>query len=98
MCIRDSAHTHTHSAKQTSDKLKSSVHKRRRRNQNAEIDELACLVPLSTPLVLSDNSVSSLVPSISNKPSAIDKISILRLTSTFLKLQNFMKDSELYKA
>ena len=84
---------HTYSAEQTTAKQKSTARKRRR-NQNVEIDELATLVPLSTPLVPSNNSVRSLVPSNGGKPPAIDKISVLRLTSTFLKLQNFMKDSE----
>ena len=65
--------------------------RKRRQNQNVEIDELASLVPLSTPLDSSDNPVRSLVP---RKFPAIDKISVLRLTSTFLKLQNFIKDSE----
>ena len=37
----------------------------------------------------------SLVPG-SNKPPAIDKISVLRLTSTFLKLQDFLKESEFH--
>ena len=82
-------HPHTHSAEQTTPKQKSTARKRRR-NQNVEIDELASLVPLAMPLVPPEKS---LVPS-SGKPPAIDKISVLRLTSTFLKLQNFMKDCE----
>ena len=84
---------HAYSGKQTVEKQKTTARKRRR-NQNVEIDELASLVPLSTPLVSNDNPERSLVPS-SGKASAIDKISVLRLTSTFLKLQNFMKESEL---
>ena len=103
-----SMHTHTHtlthslslslslpslcSSGQTVEKQKSTARKRRR-NQNVEIDELATLIPLSTPLAPPSDSLKSLIPS-NGKSSAIDKISVLRLTSTFLKLQNFMKDSE----
>ena len=72
-------HTHTHSAKQAASKrLKSVTARKRRRNQNVEIDELASLVPLAQ---------TSLVPS--------DKLSVLRLATTFLKLQSFMNESEL---
>ena len=85
--------TRTYSGKETVEKQKTTARKRRR-NQNVEIDELASLVPLSTPLVSNDNPERSLVPS-GGKAPAIDKISVLRLTSTFLKLQNFMKESEL---
>lgn len=84
---------HSHSSGQTVEKQKTTARKRRR-NQNVEIDELATLIPLSTPLAPpSDSPSKSLVPS-NGKSSAIDKISVLRLTSTFLKLQNFMKDSK----
>ena len=74
-------HTHnTHSAKQSASKrLKSATARKRRQNQNVEIDELASLVPLVQTL--------SLVPS--------DKLSVLRLATTFLKLQSFMRGSEL---
>ena len=84
----------TYSGKQPVDKQKTTARKRRR-NQNVEIDELASLVPLSTPLVSNENPERSLVSSSGGKGPAIDKISVLRLTSTFLKLQNFMKESEL---
>ena len=80
-----------YSAPQTA-KQKTTARKRRR-NQNVEIDELATLVPLAMPLAPPDTSGQSLVPS-SGKAPAIDKISVLRLTSTFLKLQDFMKESE----
>ena len=67
-----------YSAKQTASKrLKSSTARKRRQNQNVEIDELASLVPLSQ-----------------TSPVLSDKLSVLRLVTTFLKLQNFMKDSE----
>ena len=79
--------------------------RKRRRNQNAEIDELASLVSLPTPapqLLDSDPTgnaagVGSLVPGCGSHvtPTAIDKISVLRLTTTFLKLKNFIKTSEL---
>ena len=90
-----SHHLLSHSVgQQTANKQKSTARKRRR-NQNVEIDELAALVPLSTPLLPpSESSSNSLLASSGGKGSAIDKISVLRLTSTFLKLQNFMKDSE----
>ena len=61
-----------------SKRLKSATARKRRQNQNGEIDELASLVPLAQ---------MSLAPS--------DKLSVLRLATTFLKLQSFMKDSEL---
>ena len=88
--------SYTCSAGQDAKKRKRSVACKRRRNQNAEIDELASLVPLSTPLIASDSPARSLVPSSNgSKTPAIDKISVLRLTSAFLKLQKFMKDGEL---
>ena len=79
------------------------ISRKRRRNQNAEIDELAALVSLPTPPQLqtasmsaNSNAVHSLVPSSTrgNTPSAVDKISVLRLTTTFLKLHDFMKNGE----
>ncbi len=72
--------------------------KKRRRNQNAEIDELAKLLPIkplpvpaapSFPggpdLGLSEPSGSGAKPN-----QAVDKISILRIISTFLKFQEFL--------
>ena len=86
--------THTfisHSAKQGADR-KSYTSRKRRQNQNAEINELAALVPLSAPLVsFSDSSSGSLV-ACGGKPHTI---SVLRLTTSFLKLNNFVKKSEL---
>ena len=71
---------YAYSAKQAASKqLKSATARKRRQNQNVEIDELASLVPLAQ---------MSLVPS--------DKLSVLRLATTFLKLQSFMKESELH--
>lgn len=73
--------------------------RKRRRNQNAVIDELASLVSLPTPPQLSNsvdsNPVQSLVPSCNNAPSSVDKISVLRLTTTFLKLHDFMTNGKL---
>ena len=74
--------------------------RKRRRNQNAEIDELAALVSLPVPpqtdsLSADSNPVRSLVPSYGNTPSAIDKISVLRMTTAFLKLHDFMRNGEL---
>lgn len=70
---------HSHSAKQAASKRKKSITARKRRqNQNVEIDELASLVPLAQ---------TSLVP--------MERLSVLRLATTFLKLQSFMKESEL---
>jgi hypothetical protein len=74
--------------------------RKRRQNQNAEIDELASLVSFPAPPPESstsgrdNNPVNSLVPSYGNAPSAVDKISVLRLTTTFLKLHDFMKNGE----
>ena len=77
--VHQHTQTHIYSAKQAASKrLKSATSRKRRQNQNVEIDELASLVPLAQ---------TSLVPS--------DKLSVLRLATTFLKLQSFMKESEL---
>lgn len=77
--IHQHTQTHIYSAKQAASKrLKSATSRKRRQNQNVEIDELASLVPLAQ---------TSLVP--------WDKLSVLRLATTFLKLQSFMKESEL---
>ena len=85
--------------------------KKRRRNQNVEIDELAKLLPIkplpiSAPMVMGgasdgngqEQQKSAVVPSSSSLLSAaaaknqtVDKISVLRITSTFLKFQEFMK-------
>ena len=62
-----------------------------RQNTNAEIIELAALIPLSTPLVsFSDSSSDSLVVNNGKPPT----ISVLRPTTSFLKLNNFVKKSE----
>ena len=87
---------------------------KRRRNQNAEIDELASLVPLSTfhgalspsssiTTGAEDDQTTSSSPSMvplssgcsGNSPGAVDKLSVLRLASTYFKLQQFMKDGKL---
>ena len=70
--------------------------RKRRQNQNAEIDELASLVSLPTPSQPpssgDNNPAHSLVPSCGNTPTPVDKISVLRLTTTFLKLHDFMNN------
>ena len=71
---------------QQSAKKKSTLSRKRRQNENEEIHELASLVPLSS------SQVSGLMPSNGGKPQTI---SVLRLTTTFLKLQTFIKDGEL---
>ena len=58
---------------------------KRRQNQNEEIHKLASLVPLSS------SRLSGLIPNNGAKPQTI---SVLRLTTTYLKLQSFMKDGE----
>ena len=83
-----------YSHKKTSTRKKVTSRKRRR-DQNDQIDELSSLVPLATPLLPTD---TSLVParycSTSMSSTGIDKISVLRLTTSFLKLKGFMKESE----
>ena len=56
-----------------------STARKRRRNQNDEIDELASLLPVKPASV-----------SVSAKQPAIDKISVLRLSSSYLKFQQFL--------
>ena len=100
-------HTHTlqspnlHSGQETGSRKqrKNLTSRKRRRNLNVEIDELASLVPLSTPLVSIDNPGYSLVPSGGRPPTAtasVDKLSVLRLAMAFMKLKEFMKDSEFF--
>ena len=90
-------HTHSHTYKHTHSQLehthsgKPTVKKcKRRQDQNVVINELASLVPLSTPLVSCDSSLGSLVPSSGNKPPIT---SVLRLTTSYFRLQNFLKSS-----
>ena len=87
-------YTHVHlyprSSQQTSrSKKKSSTSRKHRQNQNEEIRELVSLVPLFS------SQAGSLVPSNRGKPQTV---SVLRLTTTFLKLQNFMKDGEIKRS
>jgi type II secretory pathway component PulM len=70
---------------------------RRRRNQKAEIDELASHFQSSTPTA-SAAELEETGTSDNIKTSAIDKLSVLRLTTAFLKFQNFLKDSESIKS
>ena len=76
---------HTHSSRQSAAKKKSTSRKRRQ-NQNEEIHELASLVPLSS------SQLGGLIPNNGGNPQTM---SVLRLTTTFLKLQSFIKDGEL---
>lgn len=83
------------SAEQLVDRQKTTA-KKRRRNQNAEIDELAKLLPvklLPTPVPMYPASGEGSVDmSGDSKSQAVDKISVLRITSTFLKFQEFLKN------
>ena len=70
--------------------------KKRRRNQNAEIDELSKLLPvktlpLSTPMFPEGGLEMTREASNGTKNQPVDKISVLRITSTFLKFQEFLK-------
>lgn len=83
------------SAEQLVDRQKTTA-KKRRRNQNAEIDELAKLLPVKA-LPLGSNGSTELEAmmgesSSRGKAQAVDKISVLRITSTFLKFQEFLKN------
>lgn len=60
------------SAEQVSEKQNSTARKRRR-NQNVEIDELGELLPFKP-----------------DRGKNLDKLSILRLTTSYIKFQNFM--------
>lgn len=79
------------SAEQLVDRQKTTA-KKRRRNQNAEIDELSKLLPVNT-LPLTEGSLEMITePSNGSKNQPVDKISVLRITSTFLKFQEFLKN------
>ena len=84
------------SSKLASKMKKKTTSLRRRRNQKAEIDELASHFQSSTPLTAhqSADDATEQEGISDNKTSAIDKLSVLRLTTAFLKFQNFLKDSE----
>ncbi len=72
--------------------------KKRRRNQNAEIDELAKLLPVK-PIHLTPNNVGAVMEMAGledtggdkDKAQPVDKISVLRIASTYLRFQEFMK-------
>ena len=64
---------------------KKTLSRKRRQNENEGIHELASLVPLSS------SQRSGLIPSNGGKPQTN---SVLRLTTTFFKLQSFIKDGE----
>ena len=71
--------------------------KKRRRNQNVEIDELALLLPVKqiplTPQSLGEvMEFDGLGGSVDrSKSQPVDKISVLRIVSTFLRFQEFVK-------
>lgn len=82
------------SAEQLVDRQKTTA-KKRRRNQNAEIDELSKLLPvkplpLSTLMAAGDGGPTDQAAN-GGKNQPVDKISVLRITSTFLKFQEFLK-------
>ena len=88
------------SAEQLIDRQKTTA-KKRRRNQNAEIDELAKLLPVK-PLLIPSSEVGGAFDFFGaggsgggdagrEKNQPVDKISVLRITSTFLKFQEFLK-------
>ncbi|XP_064394272.1 circadian locomoter output cycles protein kaput-like [Halichondria panicea] len=63
--------------------------KKRRRNQNTEIEELSALLPIKQQATIANGILAR------GRTQAIDKISVLRLTSAYLKFQKFLeKDNE----
>lgn len=83
------------SAEQLVDRQKTTA-KKRRRNQNVEIDELAKLLPVKALALAAPSNGSQESPLMGEssraKTQSVDKISVLRITSTFLKFQEFMKN------
>ena len=79
--------SHTHSAEQVETRQKNTARKRRR-NQNSEIDELAALLPIKQPSTLGNGVVAR------GRNQSIDKISVLRLTSAYLKFQKYMEKDQ----
>lgn len=78
--------------------------KKRRRNQNAEIDELAKLLPVKPlPIAMPSGGGGGMLLEASSSSSSssgpktqpVDKISVLRITSAFLKFQEFLKNGHL---
>lgn len=92
-----------YSAEQLIDRQKTTA-KKRRRNQNAEIDELASLLPvkhvpsasLSIGGALEFDGLEGSADK--GKTLPVDKISVLRIVSTFLKFQDFVKHGHLRKS
>ena len=80
----------SNSAKEATSK-KSRNSRKRRHNQNAEIEELASFLS-SSAQSLSATGSSLVATSGGNKPPTV---AVLRLTLNFLKLHNFVKDGEL---
>ncbi len=70
----------SHSAEQMVQRQKTTARKRRR-NQNTEIEELSALLPF---------------PTATNAKLGIDKISVLRLATTYLRFQTFLESGRAY--
>ena len=70
-------HTHTHSAEQLVERQKVTARKRRK-NQNVEIEELGALIPVSE----------------GPGKQALDKISVLRLASTYMRFRKFVESGK----
>lgn len=80
----------SNSAKEATRKSRSS--RRRRHNHNAEIGELASFLSSSAQPRSATGSSLVATSGSGSKPPAM---AVLRLTLNFLKLQDFVKDSEL---
>ena len=70
-------HTHSHSAEQLVERQKVTARKRRK-NQNVEIEELGALIPVSEGA----------------GKQALDKISVLRLASTYMRFRKFVESGK----
>ncbi len=62
--------------------------KKRRRNQNTEIDELATLLPIKQQATIANGILAK------GRTQSIDKLSVLRLTTAYLKFQKFLKNDK----
>ena len=84
------------SAEQLVDRQKTTA-KKRRRNQNAEIDELAKLLPVKQlPMTPHNVGVAMEFGAMVDRnkqqqQQLVDKISVLRIVSTYLRFQEFIK-------
>lgn len=75
------------SAEQAETRQKQTARKRRR-NQNSEIDDLAALLPIKQPSTIANGILAR------GRTQSVDKISVLRLTSAFLKFQQYMENDQ----